>query len=164
MKKIFILFFIFFSVDVSTQECSEFFLIRHAEKDRTNSENNNPKLNELGKERSLKWSEVFKNIELDKIYSTNYYRTIETATPISKKLNLDITLYSPSKINYKNFISKNIGNKVLVVGHSNTIPGFVNSLINEKVYDQINDLNNSNLYIVTICNGCLLYTSDAADD
>ena len=152
MKKIFILFFILFSVDVSSQECSEFFLIRHAEKDRTNSENNNPKLNELGKERSLKWSEVFKNIELDKIYSTNYYRTIETVTPISKKLNLDITLYTPSKINYKNFISKNIGNKVLVVGHSNTIPGFVNSLINEKVYDQINDLNNSNLYIVTICN------------
>ena len=152
MKKIFILFFIFFSVDVSSQECSEFFLIRHAEKDRTNSENNNPKLNEIGKERSLKWSEIFKNIELDKIYSTNYYRTIETVTPISKKLNLDITLYTPSKINYKNFISKNIGNKVLVVGHSNTIPGFVNSLINEKVYDQINDLNNSNLYIVTICN------------
>ena len=153
MKKIFILFFILFSVDVSSQECSEFFLIRHAEKNRTNSENNNPKLNEIGKERSLKWTEVFKNIELDKIYSTNYYRTIETVTPISKKLNLDITLYSPSKINYKNFISKNIGNKVLVVGHSNTIPAFVNGLINEKVYDQINDLNNSNLYIVTICNG-----------
>ena len=93
MKKIFILFFIFFSVDVSSQECSEFFLIRHAEKDRTNSENNNPKLNEIGKERSLKWSEVFKNIELDKIYSTNYYRTIETVTPVSKKFNLGITLY-----------------------------------------------------------------------
>ena len=153
MKKIFILFFIIFSLDISSQECSEFFLVRHAEKDRSKAENNNPKLNQKGKERSLKWSEVFKNIELDKIYSTNYYRTIETVTPISKKLNLDITLYSPSKINYKNFISKNIGNKVLVVGHSNTIPGFVNGLINEKVYDQINDLNNSNLYIVTICNG-----------
>ena len=153
MKKIFILFFIIFSLDISSQECSEFFLVRHAEKDRSKAENNNPKLNQKGKERSLKWSEVFKNIELDKIYSTNYYRTIETVTPISKKLNLDITLYSPSKINYKNFISKNIGNKVLVVGHSNTIPAFVNGLINEKVYDQINDLNNSNLYIVTICNG-----------
>ena len=151
MKKIFILFFILFSVDVSSQECSEFFLIRHAEKDRTNSENNNPKLNELGKERSLKWSEVFKNIELDKIYSTNYYRTIETVTPVSKKSNLGITLYSPSKINYKTFIAENKGSKVLIVGHSNTIPGFVNNLINERVYDQIDDLNNSNLYIVKIC-------------
>jgi 2,3-bisphosphoglycerate-dependent phosphoglycerate mutase len=155
MKKIFILFFIFFSLDISSQECSEFFLVRHAEKDRSKAENNNPKLNQKGKERSLKWAEVFKNIELDKIYSTNYYRTIETVTPISKKLNLDIALYSPSKINYKNFISKNIGNKVLVVGHSNTIPGFVNGLINEKVYNQINDLNNSNLYMVTICNGVI---------
>tara|TARA_B100001175_G_scaffold97543_1_gene82674 strand:- start:704 stop:1195 length:492 start_codon:yes stop_codon:yes gene_type:complete len=152
MKKIFILFFIIFSLDISSQECSEFFLIRHSEKDRSKTENNNPKLNPKGIERSLKWSEVFKNIELDKIYSTNYFRTIETVTPISKKLNLDISLYSPSKINYKKFISKNKGNKVLVVGHSNTIPGFVNNLINEKVYDQINDFNNSNLYIVTICN------------
>ena len=155
MKKIFILFFIFFSVDVSSQECSEFFLIRHAEKDRTNSENNNPKLNELGKERSLKWSEVFKNIELDKIYSTNYYRTMETVTPVSKKSNLGITLYSPSKINYKTFIAENKGSKVLIVGHSNTIPGFVNSLINERVYDQIDDLNNSNLYIVKICDNAV---------
>ena len=34
MKKLFILF-LFFSLELSSQECSEFFLIRHAEKDRT---------------------------------------------------------------------------------------------------------------------------------
>ena len=32
-----------------------------------------------------------------------------------------------------------------------TIPGFVNNLIDEDYYDQINDLNNSNLYIVSLC-------------
>lgn len=153
MKKILLLFFIFLTIDISSQECSEFFLIRHAEKDRTDLKNKNPHLNELGKLRALKWVEVFKNIEFDKIYSTNYYRTIETVTPVSKKLDLEISIYSPSKFNYKNFLSENYTNKVLVVGHSNTIPNFVNRLINDDFYDQINDLNNSNLYIVTICNG-----------
>ena len=40
---------------------------------------------------------------------------------------------------------------VLIVGHSNTIPTFVNELIREKAYPDIEDSNNSNLYIVNIC-------------
>ena len=102
------------------------------------------------------WS--FKNIQFDKIYSTNYNRTIQTVTPISKENNIDISIYSPSKINYKNFVSNNIGSKVLVVGHSNTIPFFVNGLIDNEVYQQIDDLNNANLYKVTICNGNITHS------
>ena len=43
MKKLFILF-LFFTYDLSSQDCSEFFLIRHAEKERTDLQNNNPNL------------------------------------------------------------------------------------------------------------------------
>ena len=154
MKKLFILF-LFFTIDVSGQKCSEFFLIRHAEKDRTDPKNKNPNLNEKGKLRALKWTEVFKNIEFDKIYSTNYYRTLETVMPISKKIKKEILIYSPSKIKYDRFISDNNNNKVLIVGHSNTIPSFVNILIKKELYDQIDDRNNSNLYIVKICNNSI---------
>ena len=91
MKKLFILF-LFFTFDLSSQDCSEFFLIRHAEKDRTDPKNKNPNLNEKGKLRALKWVEVFKNLEFDKIYSTNYYRTLETVMPISKKIKKEILI------------------------------------------------------------------------
>ena len=151
MKQLILLVLILSSIDMSSQDCTEIYLIRHAEKDRSDIKNKNPELNELGEKRALKWVQVFKNIELDKIYSTNYNRTTQTVTPISEKNNIDISIYSPSKINYKNFISNNIGSKVLVVGHSNTIPFFVNGLINNEFYQQIDDLNNSNLYVVTIC-------------
>ena len=151
MKKLFIIF-IFFTIDISSQECSEFFLIRHAEKDRTDTENKNPNLNRKGKLRALKWVELFKNIEFDKIYSTNYYRTLETVMPISKKIKKEILIYNPSKINYNKFLLDNKYSKVLVVGHSNTIPGFVNGLIKKEIYSQIDDRNNSNLYIVKVCN------------
>ena len=153
MKHCLFILLILFQANLTGQDCTEIYLIRHAEKDRTDLKNKNPHLNELGKSRALKWVEVFKNIELNKIYSTNYYRTIETVTPLSKNLNLKISIYSPSKFNYKDFLLDNYGNKVLVVGHSNTIPNFVNRLINDDFYVQINDLNNSNLYMVTICNG-----------
>ena len=143
---------ILFSVDLTAQDCTEIYLIRHAEKDRSDLKNKNPHLNELGKNRALKWVEVFKNVQFDKIFSTNYNRTVETVTPISLEKKIEISIYSPSKIDYENFKSKTYGEKVLVVGHSNTIPFFVNGLINKEFYQQIDDLNNSNLYKVTICN------------
>jgi broad specificity phosphatase PhoE len=42
------------------------------------------------------------------------------------------------------------GKTVLVVGHSNTTPAFVNAVLGEKKYDNIDDNNNANLYIVSI--------------
>ena len=143
---------ILFSVDLKGQDCTEIYLIRHAEKDRSDLKNKNPHLNELGKNRRLKWVEVFKNVQFDKILSTNYNRTVETVTPISIEKKIEISIYSPSNIDYESFKSKTSGEKVLVVGHSNTIPFFVNGLIDKEVYQQIDDLNNANLYKVTICN------------
>ena len=151
MRHVLLLILLLNNFIISSQDCTEIYLIRHAEKDRSDIKNRNPELNDMGKKRALKWVQVFKNIELNKIYSTNYNRTIQTVTPISEENNIDISIYSPSKINYKNFILDNSGAKVLVVGHSNTIPFFVNGLIDKESYKQIDDLNNSNLYVVTIC-------------
>ena len=79
-------------------------------------------------------------------------RTLNTIKPIAQEINFDAIIYSPSKIEFKSFIESNIGNNILIVGHSNTIPDFVNGLINNNIYSQIDDSNNSNLYIVSICN------------
>ena len=151
MRNFILVTFFLASFYFNSQECSSFYLIRHAEKLRIDKTERNPKLNEKGILRAEKWKEVLKNITLDKIYSTNYNRTIETANPTSKSQNIDITIYSPSNIDYRNFKEINKGKKVLIVGHSNTIPNFVNGLIEKKFYDQIDDLNNSNLYLVNIC-------------
>jgi broad specificity phosphatase PhoE len=42
------------------------------------------------------------------------------------------------------------GKTVLVVGHSNTTPAFVNKILGENKYEDINDNDNASLYIVTI--------------
>ena len=113
--------------------------------------NKNPHLNEKGIERSLLWNGYFENKEVNSIYSTNYNRTIETVLPISIAKGIKPIIYSASNINYESFLKKEKGNTVLVVGHSNTIPGFVNKLIEGDYYKQINDTVNSNLYIVKKC-------------
>ena len=142
---------IFFFFSIPEDDCSTFYLIRHAEKVRTNKSDRDPALNEKGIIRALNWKDYFIDKDISKIYSTNYKRTLETVKPIEVAMGLTAILYSPSSIDYKNFISSNKGEIVLVVGHSNTIPDFVNELINDQVYSQIDDLNNSNLYIVSLC-------------
>ena len=50
----------------------------------------------------------------------------------------------------ENFLEKTKGMNVLVVGHSNSTPTFVNTLLDKDKYPQIDESNNANLYIVTI--------------
>ena len=136
---------------IPSEQCSTFYLIRHAEKVRTDKSDKDPKLNEYGMLRAIKWQEYFSEKNISKIYSTNYKRTLETVKPIQESSDIIPIIYSPSDIDYKNFIMSNKIEVVLIVGHSNTIPDFVNELISENVYSQIDDLNNSNLYVVNIC-------------
>ena len=68
--KLLISIFLIFSI--SENDCSTFYLIRHAEKVRTNKSDKDPKLNERGIVRALNWKEYFINKEISKIYSTNY--------------------------------------------------------------------------------------------
>jgi len=151
LRYLIILTILFFSCNLRVDDCVEVYLIRHAEKDRSDPLNKNPHLNEKGIERSLLWNGYFENKELNSIYSTNYNRTIETVLPISIAKGIKPIIYSASNINYESFLKKEKGNTVIVVGHSNTIPGFVNKLIEDDYYKQINDTVNSNLYIVKKC-------------
>lgn len=146
---------IFLAFSIPENDCSTFYLIRHAEKVRINKTDRDPALNEKGMIRALNWRDFFIDKDISKIYSTNYKRTLETVKPIEVAMGLTAILYSPSSIDYENFISSNKGEIVLVVGHSNTIPEFVNELINDQVYSQIDDLNNSNLYIVNLCDSSI---------
>ncbi len=132
---------------------STFYFIRHAEKDRTDPENPDPELNQEGLNRAIRWAEIFDPIPLDVIYSTNYERTSMTAAPTSVKKHIDIKYYDPDSIEIEQFKLENEGNNVLVVGHSNTIPEFVNRMIEIQKYEDMDDSDNSSLFIVRIIDG-----------
>ncbi|WP_036385396.1 phosphoglycerate mutase family protein [Muricauda sp. MAR_2010_75] len=132
---------------------STFYFIRHAEKDRTDPDNPDPELNQDGLDRAIRWAEVFDPIDLDVIYSTNYERTSMTAAPTSVKKNIDIKYYDPNTLDVEQFKAENEGLNVLVVGHSNTTPNFVNKVINIEKYNAMDDDDNSSLFIVRIVDG-----------
>ncbi|EDP95714.1 phosphoglycerate mutase family protein [Kordia algicida OT-1] len=129
---------------------STYYLIRHAEKDRSDKSNKDPELTKQGNNRAAYWAEVFKNVKFDAVYSTEYNRTIQTAQPTATANKLEITSYHPFKIKMSDFLKRTKGKTVLVVGHSNTTPTFANRLLRKEMFEDIEDDNNGNLYIVTI--------------
>jgi broad specificity phosphatase PhoE len=139
------------SQDTNTDsETTTYYFIRHAEKDRTDKSNRNPELNKSGKKRAKKWCKYFKNIDFDAIYSTNYNRTQQTAAPTAKKKKLVVLDYDPRTLYSDDFAKATKGKTVLVVGHSNTTPAFVNMVLGNKKHKDIDDNDNSKLFIVTI--------------
>lgn len=126
-----------------------FYLIRHAEKDRSNPENRNPELTAEGLDRAAYWKEVFREVPLSAVYSTNYKRTMQTALPVARAKGLDILTYDPDTTNLNHWSKAHEGKHILIVGHSNTTPALANQLMGEGVYSDIDDTNNGNIYIIS---------------
>lgn len=156
-KLLFLLIIVLSTLKIQAQEndITTYYFIRHAEKIRNDETNKNPNLTRKGKRRVRKWNRKFNNVAFDLIYSTNYNRTMQTATPTAKSKNLEVQIYNPRELYSDDFKFQTKGKTVLVVGHSNTTPQFVNIILNEEKYPEIEDANNSNLYIVTIANNII---------
>jgi len=67
------------------------YLVRHAEKQKIS----NPPLTEVGKARAETIAVFLKDRGIQKIYSTNYIRTLETAAPSAKAFGKEVELYDP---------------------------------------------------------------------
>ncbi len=141
--------------EIPPEECNAeittYYLIRHAEKDRTDPTNEDPQLTEASLKRAQYWSQFFETTALDAIYSTKYKRTRQTAAIVAREKNLEVLMYDADALYASDFQSETKGKTVLVVGHSNTTPKFVNTIIGETKYPDIDDRNNGSLYIVTVC-------------
>ena len=141
------------AIDDPNTQTTTYYLIRHAEKQRHNPEDKNPSLTSQGYQRANKWRDIFRYIPLNAVYSTEYNRTKQTAQPTAKSKKLPIFSHDASKLYSESFQHNTKGKSVLIVGHSNTTPAFVNKILGINKYKQIEDDNNANLYIVTVIDG-----------
>lgn len=128
-------------------QTTTFYFIRHAEKADSSKD---PVLSEEGMKRANHWNDIFSAVTFDAVYSTNYNRTQQTATPTAKKNKVIIKLYDPKTIDIEKLKKEHLGQTILIVGHSNTTPDLVNKLIHQNVYETIEETTFGNLYIVTI--------------
>lgn len=135
---------------LQAQETTTIYLIRHAEKADASPDT---ELSDLGKARANKWMAYFSDKSISAIYATPYKRTNATVAPLAKKLKLDIISYNPPELELLAIAGHSKGKSVLIVGHSNTLPGHVNKLLNENQYKEIEESEFGTLYTITINNG-----------
>ncbi|MCG6923836.1 MAG: histidine phosphatase family protein [Acidobacteria bacterium] len=120
---------------------SVFFLVRHAEKA---DQSEDPPLTEAGQSRAKTLAEMLRDAGVERIYSSDFERTRDTAAPLANELGLEVTLYDPNQLPDLAAALVSSPGRYLVVGHSNTTPELAGLLggdpgtpISEDEYDRL---------------------------
>ena len=130
-------------------------VIRHAEKDMSSGETD-PPLNESGKARAALLARMFGNGKalghLDAIYVTSVLRNRLTAAPLAADLGLRpvvVPADDPRGL-ARRVLREHAGGRVLIVGHSDTVPAIVSALSGDDKVPGIADDEYGTVYIVTV--------------
>lgn len=123
---------------------SEIYLVRHFQKQAPNeASGKDVSLTPLGEQNALLLAKHLQNKDITSIYSTNYKRTLQSATPTSEQKGLEINIYEPRAL--PEFADKLLetSDSQLVLGHSNTtgvlfgLLGCEHTVLSESEYGDI---------------------------
>lgn len=143
------LFLITPSTILQAQELTTFILIRHAET--IDDGTNDPALSQEGMERAARLAEHLKETEITAIYSTPYKRTQNTVDEIAIQKGLTIQEYNPFADDLvERLMEQHQGGIILISGHSNTTPNLVNQLLGKDIYEQLDESEYENLFLVSL--------------
>lgn len=137
-----------------SQATTTIIFVRHAEK--AGAMTDDPELSAAGQRRVAELTRQLRDADviagIDAIYATPYKRTRGTAQPLAEALGLPITSYDPddNEAVLEDILDKHKGEIILVVGHSNTLPGLIADLGASKRVPPIADDEYDNLYLVSI--------------
>jgi len=123
------------------------FLVRHAEKV---DQSRDPDLSEEGYARAQALAKALADAGLERVFSSDYIRTRETARPVADLYGLEIEEYDPSDLYDLADALRAKGGRHLVVGHSNTTPALVEILGGEAGPAIVEETEYDRLYILTI--------------
>ncbi len=124
------------------------YIVRHGE--RLNS-SDTTSLSAAGLERAQDLARLMTDKKIDSVFTSNYTRTRQTATPTAQLFGLTMIQYNPRPTEQiTNRLKKIKGKNVLVVGHSDTILEIAKQLETKPTISKIEALDFDNILTVTI--------------
>jgi phosphohistidine phosphatase SixA len=115
------------------------YIIRHSDKDRSwRGEEKLTPLLPRGVRRARRWADIFQPVKFDAVFSTMTLRSWQTATPTAQNKALKITPYSTAT-ELSKLIARHPGQRVLIVGHSDTIGDIVHALGGQRSIVKLTD-------------------------
>ncbi|TNE64426.1 MAG: phosphoglycerate mutase [Bacteroidetes bacterium] len=110
---------------------TNYYLVRHAERQDNTSDS---PLSPAGHARAEALRDSLQDKGVSYLFASTYLRTQQTARPLATELNKPLIIYRPdTTAGLVKRLKKIRGKKVLVVGHSNTIPDIVQRLTGQVV-------------------------------
>ena len=127
-------------------------LLRHAEADYP-ADPVDPPLTITGKARAQELVRVVEKVGVNAIYATELKRTKLTVQPLAEALGITIQEYPSTDVQgtVARVLAINDGDKVLIAGHSNTVPFIINEFGAEFPTTPISDFDN--LFVLTYDTG-----------
>ncbi len=122
-------------------------LVRHADRD-----GQLDALTTAGMERAKELTHVGMNMGFAAIYRSDTNRARDTAEPLATAIGLTPIVYPVNDLDslVASIFADHRGEKVLIVGHSNTVPDIIEAA-GGPVLAGINDEEFDNLYVLTVC-------------
>jgi broad specificity phosphatase PhoE len=138
-----------------TADSTTVIVIRHAERDSSASATD-PPLSPAGEARAALLARMFGDAKalghVDAIYVSPALRDRLTAAPLAARLGLTATVApadDPRGLAHR-AVREHAGGRVLIVGHSDTIPAIVAALSHIPKIPEIGDQEYGNMYIITV--------------
>ena len=118
------------SVVVGSSQTTVIYLTRHAEKGLRGPDDEDPPLSAKGRARAKALTEHLKDAEIAAIYVTQHRRTQETAAELARLRSLSphVVPAGSTQELVDHLLRHHRGERVLVVGHSNTVPEIIAAL------------------------------------
>jgi phosphohistidine phosphatase SixA len=130
-------------------------VIRHAEKD-LSANLTDPPLDQAGQARAELLARMFGDAKVlghvDAIYVSPALRNRQTAAPLAARLGLDETVLPADdpRALARRALNEHRGGRILIVGHTDTVPKIVAALSGNPDIPQIGDQEYGTMYIVTV--------------
>ena len=119
---------------VSAASTTTVFVMRHAEKLTSNPQDPDPALAPAGEARALELAQFFgrapKGQGLDAVIVSEFRRSQDTVRPLANRLGVPVIVVPAEdpRDTAKRALADNRGGRVLIVGHSDTVPEIVKEL------------------------------------
>ncbi len=121
------------------------YLLRHAEK----GSGFDPNLTLTGEQRAEELVRILKNVPVAAVYSTDTNRARQTAQPLATDRNLSLEFYTDLSV-AGTILFEHEKEVVVIVGHSDTVPGLINAFGGTPPYTLIPGSEFDNLFLLIV--------------
>lgn len=131
-------------------------IFRHADKEPpTEGDESEPDISVEGQKRAVRLVKVLEKYKPARLFSTNYPRTVQTVTPLSRVRKLPVEFYEPGDLEalVKKLLASENERRIAVVGHNSTTFQLANLLLKASKYTMPADSDYGKIWIIRLKNG-----------